>query len=709
MTPFQTRLAPVLVRIAAHHGEAVPRHRFELLDLGYVVNSEEGLQRQAIEDLWRSVFPLGAVEVIDHQRVTREDFPLLWISELGDPLLLVGKTASGKALILDFDHGQNRAIDQPLSSGVMLRLVCVQITKASGLELNDPGTRALSAREWFLLAIRKRGRIFVEGGIATLLVGLFGLATSLYTMQVYDRVIPNSGFSTLAVLTLGVSISILMELLVKHIRAAVVERSCKAIDQELSGVFFAKALSIRLDARPKTVGTFASQIRHFESVRNFMTSATLMVLADFPLAILFLFVIFFIGGWVVVAPIFLIPLAIFVGLMFRKPIRRLSTDQLRESNQKNGLLVEAIDGIESLKASGAEWKVQSRWDSLTDLLAAKELQLKLLTNLSANLSQTIHQVTYVGVIAVGAVMMTEGEITMGGLIACSILSSRALQPIAQLPNILTQWQSSEVALEALDSIMALPDDRVLGNKLIVPEYCKGKLSLEEVKFSYEQGGFSVELPKLSFSPGERVAIVGGVGSGKSTLIKLLAGLYKPQEGKVKLDDLDFETLSNPFVREHLAYLPQDVRLFGGTLRENLLLGLAPTSDAVVIEAARTTGLLQAVEKHPKGLDLPIYEGGKGLSGGQRQLVGLTRMLIARPSVLIMDEPTASMDGQLENHVMRHLFESLPPSSTILMATHKASSLRHVTRLIVMAQGRVALDGPRDDVLAKIKQLQPQEA
>lgn len=699
-------ISRLLSRAAALQGRAVPVSRFEFQStVNESLNIGELSTATAAIELWLTVFPTGEADATG-SLPEREAYPALWIAA-GEPqlqgaqhspaLLLRGITS--QRVIVEDAEGKTFEMDPAaLAGGTVVALRTPGVSDAS---LQDPTRMPTSARGWFIHAIYKRRRLFWEGALATLLLGLFGLASSLYTMQVYDRVIPLKGYSTLVVLTLGVVIAISLELLMKQVRASMVERSCKAIDQELSDVFFSKALSIRLDARPRTVGTFASQIRHFETVRNFMTSTTLMVLADIPLALLFIVVIGLLAGWVALIPLLAVPLALMVGLSFKKPLRQLTSEQLQESNYKNGLLIDAIDGVESLKATGAEWKVQAKWNALTKLLAGKELKLRLLTNFSTQLTQTLHQATYVGIIAFGAYMVAEGHLTMGGLIACSIISSRALQPVAQLPAVITQWQSAAVSLEALDKIMKMPDDRPLDQRLVVPEACLGALRLEGVKFQYDPTQNVLDIPTLSIRAGERVAVLGAIGSGKSTMIKLLAGLYLPTQGRVFLDDLDIFQVAPEFVREHVAYLPQDVRLFNGTLRDNLTLGLPNPSDAVVLDAAKACGLAAAISRHPKGLELMIQEGGRGLSGGQRQLVGLTRMLIARPRLLLLDEPTASMDGQMESHVMQHLFERLPKETTVVMATHKAASLKYIERIIVMHQGSIALDGPRDEVLRKL--------
>lgn len=556
---------------------------------------------------------------------------------------------------------------------------------------------AFSAKDWFIYAARKRRGVFFEAIFATFVLSVFGLMSALYTMQVYDRVVPTKGFSTLWVLTIGVLLAIFFELIMKLVKSHLVDKASRAIDLELSGVFFSKALAIRSDCRPQTVGTFASQIRHFESVRNFMTSSTLFVLADAPFAILFIVVIYFIAGPVAFVPLMMIPVGLIIGLSMKGPIERYTAESMEESNKKNGLLIEAIDGVESVKAASAEWKLEQRWRELTQTITTTDLKSKLLTTFSTSSTQSIQQLSYVGIIATGAYSIVNGDLTMGGLIACSIISGRALTPLAQMPNMIVQWKHAKIALDVLDGIMAMPSERE-HQRLVVPDSCKGEIKLSQVGFAYEENAPQLAIEKLSFKPGDRVAILGAVGSGKSTLIKILSGLYQPQQGGVFLDDMDMSLVANEFVREQVGYLPQEVRLFNGTLRDNLVLGLPTLSDTQILKAAALTGLDQAIQNHPSGLEITISEGGKGLSGGQRQLVGLTRMLLARPKVLLLDEPTASMDTRLEEFVMQHLFEELPEDAVIVLATHKAGVLKHVNRIVVMDSGKVSLDGPKQEVL-----------
>jgi ATP-binding cassette subfamily C protein LapB len=691
-------LATLLSRLAALQGHAVPVFRF-----GMVGQNAEGMDlstltraQQALE-LWSSHFPSAGAQVLPVQALQKNHFPLLWVAhDDGRVLLLHGRLSHGACNAEDAEGKILTVSTAELGQGELLDL------KLQVDALDEHSQAPHTAGDWFVFSIRRYRSAFTDAVLATFLLSLVGLVGALYSMQVYDRVVPTKGYYTLLVLSVGALVGIALELLLKQVRAYMVDRTCKMIDQELSAVFFGKALDIRMDARPRTVGTFASQIRHFESVRNFMTSSTLFILADAPFAMFFVLVIGLISWQVALVPLVMVPLSMAVGWSFRKPIERSTGVHMAESNRKNGLLIEAIDGIESVKAASGEWKLLERWRHLTALLGQHELYTKQLSTLSSNLTQTMQQLTYIGMVAVGAYCITLGELTMGGLIACTIISGRALSPLAQLPGLIVQWTHAEIALKSLDGIMKLPSDRDAGARLVVPQSFRGQLRMDKVGFTYGDGRAALDVPALTVLPGERVAVLGSVGSGKSTLIKLMSGLFKPSAGTVYMDDIDVMHLAPEFVREHVGYLPQDVRLFQGTLRDNLTLGLPSPSDSQLLRAAAMTGLDQVIQRHPKGLELEISEGGKGLSGGQRQLVGLTRLLLMQPRLMLLDEPTASMDAQLESKVMQHLFEELPVDAALVVVTHKPGLLVHVQRIVVLDQGRVIIDGPRDQVLARLR-------
>lgn len=558
-----------------------------------------------------------------------------------------------------------------------------------------------SARQWFIHAILVRRRVFIEAVVATFVISMLGLGASFYSLQVYDRVIPTQAHATLMALTVGVGIAVLFEFILKQVRSLMVDRGCKAIEEALSEVFFQRMLDIRMEARPRTVGSFAAQVRQFELVRNFMSSSTVFLLADLPFCFLFIAVIAIIGGWLAAIPLILLPVVLITSLWLNWRIGQLTRRQLQDARHKNGLLVDVIDGIESIKAAGAEKKMLGRWRQLVASSSSLELDSRYLSTMASHLAQLLQQLSYVAIIGLGAWMVSAGQISMGALIACSILSNRALSPITQIASWVTQWQHAKEALRGLDDMMRLPIDQPGIGSAIMPSSCNGELRLEQATFAFSDKLTALQPVTMAISGGERIAIVGPIGSGKSTLIKLLSGLYRPLTGKIFLDGVDMALLAPAFLREQVGYLPQDVRLLHGTLRDNLTLGIEPPNDSALLAAAQKTGLDRVISTHPQGMELPIQEGGRGLSGGQRQLLGLTRLLLHQPALLLLDEPTAAMDAELEARVMHSVLTTLPASTTVVLVTHKASLLRLVDRVIVMDQGRILMDGARSEILAKL--------
>ena len=522
-------------------------------------------------------------------------------------------------------------------------------------------------------------------------------------MQVYDRVVPNNAVNTLYVLFVGVLISIALEALLKTTRIKLLDQTGKAIELELSQRFYNKSLTIRMDARPSTVGTFASQIREFESVKSFLTSSTLFVIADAPFAIIFLMVIFAIGGHVGIVALCALPITLLIGYLVQKPLGELTKQHQQESSIKNGMLIESIDGAESIKATGGEGWFSKRWYNLSLLIGNTGLKTRYIANLSGTLAAAVQQICYATTIVVGVFAIAKGELTMGGLIACSILISRVLSPITQLASMAVSWQSAKVGLDSLNDLMARPnagpEPGVVPVKLDV---FLPSLRLENIKVHYGADKvLAFETETLEIKPGERVAIVGSMGSGKSTLLKILTGLYKPSEGRAFASGVDMQLLEPDRLRAQVGYLPQDVRLFNGTLRENLCLGIKTPSDDELMRVCEMTGLDKLIAKHPRGISLPISEGGRGLSGGQKQMVGFSRVLLQSPSILLLDEPTASLDHNNEVHLIKKLKDFIKPEQTLIIVTHKMPILELVTRMIVIDQNRIMLDGPVDAVMRKI--------
>ena len=696
-------LASLLSRLASLRGRAFPAYRFGTMTIGRggVELATADRPIRAVE-WWQSAFPAGSVAA-SKAPPDAQALPLLWLGDDGERALILRGRLSNGGYAAESATGQSTLSLAEFSQGMVLALDIAGGEAATDIR----SERATTAMHYFVRAVRKRKGPFVEAVVATTAANLLALGASFFSMQVYDRVVPTQGFSTLMVLTIGVVIAVLLELVLKQFRVGIVERACRAIDEELSGFFFDRMLNIRMDARPSGVGTFAGQIRQYETVRNFLTASTLFLLADAPYVFFFIAIIAMVGGVVAAVPLALFPLIILTGLVARWRISRLAEDQLTDMNRKNGLLVEAVDGIEAVKAVSGEWKMLDRWVNLSHDTAERDLRIRTIAMGTTNMTQTLQQLSYVLMIALGAYSISQGLITSGALVACSILSNRALSPMAQISGLIVQWHHAKAALKGLDNILSLPEDRDPDARLIIPEDCLGQLQVENVSFAYAGGEPALKAINLTLRPGERVALIGPVGAGKSTLLKILSGLYRPGEGKLLLDGVDVALIDPTFVREHVGYLTQDVRLFGGTLRDNLTVGLPSPSDGQILAAAQRTGLDRLIRSHPKSLELPLSEGGRGISGGQRQLVGLTRLELARPRILLLDEPTASMDGDLERYVMQNMLEDMPKDSTVVLSTHKTALLSLVTRIVVVDQAKIVADGPRDEVMAKLASIRKQ--
>lgn len=560
----------------------------------------------------------------------------------------------------------------------------------------------------FKQALFARKGLFLQAAAASLLANVLALATALYSMQVYDRVIPTQGISTLTVLTTGVLIAIVLELVVKLARAHTQEAAVMGLDRELSHAIFARLLGIRMDQFPASVGTLSSQLRSYETIRRFATSATLYLMVDAPFALLFLAVIALLAGMTMAAisVVFLV-LALAVGLFYRRRIAQHAATSTYTTNRKLGLLVQTVENAESIKASGAGPQQLAIWDELTRQSVDDDVQIQRHSEQATYIAGFMQQASYVLLVAVGAwIASTSTDLTMGGLIACAILSGRVLSPVAALPGLVVQWAHARAALDALEKVFALQNDNHTVERPLKPETIRGEWRIENLKFAYPGQPRPLTLPPTTIPAGEKVALLGPVGSGKTTLLKLLAGLFAPDEGQLLLDGLDLQQIERAHLSAHLGYLPQDVKLFAGTLRDNLTVGLSEVTESALLDASRTSGLDQLIASHPQGLDMPIYEGGRGVSGGQKQLIALTRLLLSKPSAWLLDEPTAAMDEVSEQRSLAALRAAIAPTQTLILVTHKPVLLGLVDRLIVMLPGGGVMDGPKDAVLAQLRQRPP---
>lgn len=553
------------------------------------------------------------------------------------------------------------------------------------------------------IAYRQKSFV-VHAAIASLSINILALGTSFYSMQVYDRVIPTQGMSTLVALSVGVFIAIFLEMILKLARATILDHASKNIDIACSHDIFSRFLKIRSDALPKSVGTLSGQLQSYGSVRAFIASAALYLVVDFPFSMIFLAVIILLAGWSMglIAFAFLI-ISIVTGTFFRKKIERLSQTSSMASHKKLGLLVETLANAENIKATGAGWSILGQWNTLTEDAIHDDIHIRHYSELSSYMAAFFQQVSYVILVATGAFLVaTTDQLTMGGLIATTILSGRVLSPIAMLPNLLVQWGKTKIALKDLNAVYALQSDHEGIDRPLSPVLDQPVLQCNNLKFSYSKEASLLKIDDLTIRPGERIAVLGPIGSGKSTLLKLLTGLYRPQEGSVLVNGIDMQLILRSRLNETIGYLPQSVKLIAGTLRENLIFGLAGIADEKILEAAKKTGLIHLLNTLPQGLDTPVPEGGESVSGGQKQLIALTRMVLAEPTIWILDEPTASMDETTERSVLRLLHTEIGPDKTLIVVTHKPAIVGLVQRVIVVTQQGVAMDGPRNAVLEQLK-------
>jgi ATP-binding cassette subfamily C protein LapB len=544
--------------------------------------------------------------------------------------------------------------------------------------------------------------VISEVVFASIFINALAVAVSLYTMQVYDRVIPTRSEETLIILTTGVFLIIVLEFIMKLARSRVINSVVIQMDGALTRNIFDRLLNVRVDQLSGSVGTLAGQIRGYEQVRGFLTASTLFTLVDFPMALLFIGLIAYIGTpLMAAAPAFFGLIAILVGLMMGRRINKLALVGAKASNQKTGLLVEVVEGVETIKAGSGGWKFLARWLKVSNETIHNDVKVRNSTESVQYIAGMLHQISYASIVVAGALAATEGLITMGALIACSILSGRILQPVMQIPNLLVQRAHSLAAVDGLEQLYGLESDHHGIQRPLTPGHLSGELTIDKVQFAYGEGPLALQVANLKIKQGDKVGVLGPIGAGKSTLLRLLSGMYRPQEGRILLDGLDLAHINRQVISQNIGYLQQDHRLFQGTLRENLLIGLPDPGDEVIHKALMRSGLLRLVSVHPQGLELPIFEGGKGLSGGQRQLVAFTRLLLCETIVLLLDEPTATMDNEQERLCLSVLQEELTPEKTLVLATHKPALLSLVDRLLVIMGNQIVMDGPRDEVLAQL--------
>lgn len=626
---------------------------------------------------------------------------LAWVSDLGWVVVLA-QTPQGQWQAINQEGSYTLATE--IISPVLARIN----TRAAHIAF---GVQALLGKlgeqTGFIGHVYSTLRIYrkdiIEACIASAFIGVLALSTSLFSMQVYDRVIPTRSEYTLIILASGVLLTILIEMAMKYARSHLMDNVVVGLDNRLSREIFSRLLNLRVDQVPASVGSLAGQIRGYEQVRGFYTATTLFTLIDLPLGLLFTLIIMLIGHPLVAAvPLIFGLLALYIGISIRNKVMYQAQAGAQYSNMKTGLLVEAVEGIETIKAGSGGWKFLSRWIAVNQETIQNDLKMRGLTEKVSFLSAAIQQISYASLVVAGAWVVMSGEMTMGALIACSIMSGRILAPIMAIPGMLVQHAHAKAALEGLEKLYQLKIENQEIERALTPETLKGHYQLQGAQFAYADNPPALKIDTLQIQPGERIAILGTIGAGKSTLLRLLSGLYQPATGRVLLDGLDMAHIHRQIVCEHVGYLQQDHRLFQGNLRENLLIGMPDPGDTLILETMQRTGMDKLVAAHPKGLDRSIMEGGKGLSGGQKQLVAFTRLVLTNPTVWLLDEPTATMDDDQERRCLRVLAEEAQKGKTMVIVTHKPSLFPLVTRIIVIAGSQIVLDGPRDAVIQQLQ-------
>ncbi|TNV11869.1 type I secretion system permease/ATPase [Buttiauxella sp. B2] len=558
---------------------------------------------------------------------------------------------------------------------------------------------------WLLSTIWRYRRYYRSAALATVLINVLTLASIFFTMNVYDRVVPNQAFVTLWSLAAGVIFAMVFEAVSRYIRSHLLDVAGKKADLILGTMLFRQMLSIKMENKPASSGAFANQLREFESVRDFATSATLSAIADIPFVLFFVGVIFSISGMLGFIPLILLPIIVTISVLIQWPLSRVMKENLRETSLKQGVLIESIEGLETLKSVGGESYMQRRWENFSALSANTSMKSKRLSALATGCFAFFQQLQTVLIVICGVYLISDGKLTQGALIGTVMLASRATAPLGQIVGLAVRFQQAKAALSSLNRLMEMPVDRDAKVDYLPEPPLRGQMTLRDVDFGYPAPPMQPVRPVLKkinmvINPGERVAILGKIGSGKSTLLRVMARLYSPTGGQIFADGLDVTQIDPADWRSQVGFVSQDSRLFYGSLRENILIGSPSATAKEFLRVLKLTGLDQVAARHPMGINLPIGEMGEGLSGGQRQLVSLARSLIACPSMLLMDEPTSSMDTQTEAQFIAHLKNSTQ-GQTLVVVTHRPSLLTLVDRIIVVDDGAIITDGPKEKVMASL--------
>ena len=565
-----------------------------------------------------------------------------------------------------------------------------------------PQVGDVKLRHWFWGALADQWPVYRDVLAAALLINVIALAMPLFSMNVYDRVVPNRAMETLWVLALGVLLLLGIDMTLRMLRGYFIDLASARIDLELSAKIMERVLGVRMESRPAAVGAFASNLRSFETVRDFITSATVTTFIDLPFALLFVLVIGLIH-WVMVIPVLImLVLVVIYAYILQHKMHELSETTYRAGALRNATLIESLTALETIKTQGAESVMQSKWEKSVAFVSRVNNQMRFLSAAATNGAMEMQQAVNVVVIIIGVYLIAEGKLTMGGMIACTMLASRAVAPLGQMVGLLMQYHNAKTSLSSLEEVMAKPVERPADASFVHRPELRGNIEFKDVGFSYPNSSIAA-LKGASFkiNAGDKVVIIGRIGSGKTTLQKLLLGLYQTTSGAVMIDGVDVRQLDPADLRRNIGYIAQDLTLFYGSLRDNIAIGAPYADDASIVAAAEAGGLSEFVNRHPDGFDMLIGERGDSLSGGQRQGVAAARAFLMDPPILLLDEPTSSMDFSSENAFKQRLRE-MAAHKTMIIVTHRNSLLELANRVIVLDDGKVVADGPRDQVIQALQ-------
>lgn len=614
----------------------------------------------------------------------------------GDRSCVLTSLKDGKAEVIFPETGEGV---QPVPMAMLAEEYtgyAIFATREARLDQRADRIRLLKGKRWFWDVLLYYLPIYRHVAFASVVINLIGVISPLFVMNVYDRVVPNNAVDTLWVLAIGILIAYGFDFLLRNLRSYFV-------DVVLSSRLVQKVLTMRLDAKPESTGALVNNLREFESLREFFSSSTLLAFIDLPFLVVAMLLLAYIAGPLVVLPLCAIPLLIVVGIVLQAAAKRTAEQGYKQNMQKNALLVELVNGLETLKSCMAESRMLHLWEQVVGVSAKANSVSKKYNNLAITISTLVTQCVSVGMVIWGVYRIADGEMTMGGLIGANILVGRAMAPLMQIASLLTRLQNSRMSLQALDLLMQLPSEGQNDSEYVDFGKLDSSFSFEDLSFAYP-GAERLALAGISLSirPGEKVGVVGRMGSGKSTLGKMLIGLYQPRDGAVKFGGVDIRQLAEADLRGRVGFLPQDVVLFYGTVRDNIALGDPCINDQMILRASTLAGVTEFIRSNPAGFGAQVGERGMSLSGGQRQAIALARALVRDPDILVLDEPTSNMDNASEQMIKNRL-RTMLGDKTLILITHRLSMLELVDRLVVMEGGRIVADGPKNDVLRRLRE------